>query len=216
MSIESLHPESARQFSTPDSSDSSDSELQIIEITRDLIGLIGEDPQREGLLRTPARVARAWTDLTTGYRTDLESIVNGAIFEEKYDEIVAVRKIRFFSLCEHHLLPFFGHCTVAYIPNGKVIGLSKIPRIVNMFARRLQLQERLTQQIASAIDEILQPRGVAVVVDALHMCVMMRGVEKQDSLTTTSEMVGSFKNNPQTRNEFLSLLKNTGPGSGLA
>jgi GTP cyclohydrolase I len=208
MGIESVHPKSTQPNHSSDSLDLNDSELRIVDMTKDLLGLIGEDPNREGLLRTPERVAHAWVDLTSGYRTDLENIVNGAIFEEKYDEIVAVRKIRFFSLCEHHLLPFFGQCTVAYIPDGKVIGLSKIPRIVDMYARRLQLQERLTQQIAQTINQILQPRGVAVVMDALHMCVMMRGVQKLDSMTTTSEMVGSFKNNPQTRNEFLNLLKN--------
>lgn len=179
---------------------------RIAELTRRLLVEIGEDPDRQGLLRTPDRVAQAWHDLTQGYRTNLEDLVNGAIYDEKYDEMVAVKRIEFFSLCEHHLIPFYGRCNVAYIPNGRVIGLSKIPRIVEMFARRLQLQERLTAQIAESLDEVLRPKGVAVVMEAYHMCMMMRGVEKQNSLTTTSEMLGVFKTNPQTRNEFLSLM----------
>jgi GTP cyclohydrolase IA len=172
----------------------------------ELLAEIGEDPARQGLLRTPVRAAKAWDFLTQGYRTDLAELVNGAIFTEKYDEIVAVKHIHFFSMCEHHLLPFYGVCHVAYIPDGKVIGLSKIPRIVDMFARRLQLQERLTKQIAESLNEVLKPRGVAVVMEAYHMCMLMRGVEKQDSRTTTSEMLGAFKDNPQTRQEFLSLM----------
>lgn len=179
---------------------------KISSITTDLLLEIGEDPSREGLVHTPERVARAWEYLASGYDVDLNKLVNGAIFEEKYDEIVSVKRIRFFSLCEHHLLPFYGTCSVAYIPDGKVIGLSKIPRIVNMYARRLQLQERLTQQIAEAIQNVLQPKGVAVVMEAYHMCMMMRGVEEVESRTQTSEMVGAFKNNPQTRQEFLSLI----------
>lgn len=167
---------------------------------------LGEDPERPGLVRTPERVARSWHFLTQGYRTDLTELVNGAIFEEKYDEIVTVKNIHFCSMCEHHLLPFFGVAHVAYIPNGRVIGLSKIPRIVDMFARRLQLQERLTQQVAETLDEVLRPRGVAVVMEAYHLCMIMRGVEKQDSRTTTSEMLGVFKTNPQTRSEFLNLM----------
>lgn len=171
-----------------------------------LLKELGEDPERPGLRRTPERVAKSWQSLTAGYRTDLTELVNGAIFEERYDEIVAVKNIHFCSMCEHHLLPFFGTCNVAYIPDGRVIGLSKIPRIVDMFARRLQLQERLTQQIAETIDEVLRPRGVAVVMEAFHLCMIMRGVEKQDSRTTTSEMLGAFKTNPQTRSEFLNLM----------
>ncbi|HOE96594.1 MAG TPA: GTP cyclohydrolase I FolE [Candidatus Sumerlaeota bacterium] len=179
---------------------------RIAEATRMLLTEIGEDPRRQGLARTPERVARAWEYLTQGYRTDLHTIVNGAIFDEKYDEMVAVKSIQFFSLCEHHLLPFYGKCHVAYIPDGKVVGISKIPRIVDMFARRLQIQERLTAQIAESLHEVLSPKGVGVVMEAYHMCMMMRGVEKQDSLTTTSEMLGVFKTSPQTRAEFLSLM----------
>jgi GTP cyclohydrolase I len=170
-----------------------------------LLELIGEDPEREGLKRTPLRVARALEVLTSGYTMSVEKIVNNAIFNEEYDEIVAIKNIHFFSLCEHHLLPFFGIANVGYIPNGKVIGLSKIPRLVDMFARRLQLQERLTSQIAQCIDEVLKPRGVAVVMEAYHLCMMMRGVEKQDSLTVTSCMLGDFKTNIQKRQEFLEL-----------
>lgn len=179
---------------------------RIVDATRLLLNEIGEDPEREGLLRTPLRVARAWSDLTAGYHVDLDELVNGAVFEEKYDEMVTVRNIQFFSLCEHHLLPFYGSCSVAYIPNGKIIGLSKVPRIVNMFSRRLQVQERLTQQIANTINEVLQPRGVAVVMEGYHMCMMMRGVEKTESRTVTSAMLGSFKSDQKTRMEFLSLM----------
>ncbi len=179
---------------------------KMVSAVNDILTEIGEDPLRPGLLRTPERSAKAWEYLTSGYHTNVEELVNNAIFEEKYDEIVAVKHIHFFSMCEHHLLPFYGVCNVAYIPDGKVIGLSKIPRIVDMFSRRLQLQERLTKQIAETLNDVLRPRGVAVVMEAYHMCMMMRGVEKQDSRTTTSEMLGSFKNNPQTRQEFLTLM----------
>jgi GTP cyclohydrolase I len=178
---------------------------RVVELTQRLLTAIGEDPERHGLERTPERVARAWADLTRGYHTNLEELVNGAIFAEQYDEMVVVKHIRFFSLCEHHLLPFYGVASVAYIPDGRVIGLSKLPRIVEMFARRLQVQERLTQQIAETIGEILKPKGVAVVMEAYHMCMMMRGVEKEDCLTTTSAMLGAFKH-PQTRQEFLGLV----------
>jgi GTP cyclohydrolase I len=172
---------------------------------RRVLELVGEDPGREGLVRTPLRVARALETLTSGYTMSLEKIINNAIFSEDYNEIVSVKDIHFFSLCEHHMLPFFGVAHVGYIPNGKVIGLSKIPRIVDMFARRLQLQERLTSQVAECLNEVLQPRGVAVVMEASHLCMMMRGVEKQDCLTVTSCMLGDFKTNTQTRNEFLDL-----------
>ena len=175
-------------------------------LTRQWLVEIGEDPEREGLLRTPMRVEKAWAYLTSGYSTNLDEIVNGAIFEEKCDEIVVVKHIHFFSFCEHHLLPFFGACAVGYIPNGKIIGLSKIPRIVDMFARRLQLQERMTLQIAETIQKVLNPLGVAVVTEASHLCMMMRGVEKQDSLTMSSAMLGAFRNSHQTRSEFMSLL----------
>ena len=179
---------------------------KMVRLVTDLLGEIGEDPQRQGLQRTPVRVAKAWDFLTQGYGVDLDEITNGAIFDEQYDEMVAVKRIRFFSMCEHHMLPFYGYCNVAYIPNGRVIGLSKIPRIVDMFARRLQLQERLTTQIAETLQKVLKPRGIGVVIEAYHLCMMMRGVEKQDSMTTTSEMLGGFKSNPQTRQEFLNLI----------
>ncbi len=178
----------------------------LTELVTDLLQTIGEEPSRPGLLRTPQRVARSWDYLTAGYRQNLDEIVNGAIFEEDCNELVAVKRIHFFSLCEHHLLPFFGVCSVAYIPNGRIIGLSKIPRIVDMFARRLQVQERLTKQIAESLQRVLQPSGVAVTMEAYHLCMMMRGVEKQDSRTVTSEMLGVFKTNPQTRQEFLTLM----------
>ncbi len=169
---------------------------------------IGEDPQREGLLRTPTRVSKAWDFLTKGYKDDLNKILNEAVFEEKYNQMVVVKDIDFFSLCEHHLLPFYGKCHVAYIPNGKIVGLSKIPRIVDIFARRLQVQERMTQEIAETLNNVLQPIGVAVVCEARHMCMMMRGVEKQNSVATTSSVMGEFHNDPETRQEFFDLIKN--------
>lgn len=168
---------------------------------------IGEDPSRDGLLRTPVRVEKALRDLTAGYTTDVNSVLNGALFDVDYDEMVIVKDIEFYSLCEHHMLPFFGKIHVAYIPNGKVIGLSKIPRIVDIFARRLQVQERLTQEVATTIMEAINPKGVGVVATAQHFCMMMRGVEKQHSDTVTSTMLGSFRNSRETRNEFLSLIR---------
>jgi GTP cyclohydrolase IA len=174
-----------------------------------LLHAIGENPEREGLIKTPTRVAKAWRFLTRGYGKDLDDVLNGAVFEEQYNEMVIVKDIDFFSMCEHHLLPFFGKCHVAYIPNNKIIGLSKIPRIVDVFARRLQVQERMTQQIAEALQEALQPMGVAVVCEGRHMCMMMRGVEKQNSIATTSAMLGAFRSNQKTRDEFLRLI-NTG------
>ncbi len=168
---------------------------------------IGEDPKREGLLSTPKRVAKAYEYLTSGYRKDIDEVLNNAIFNEKYNEMVIVKDIDFYSLCEHHLLPFFGKVHVAYIPDGKIVGLSKIPRIVEVFARRLQVQERMTQQIADTIEKYLNPRGVAVVVEGLHMCMMMRGVEKQNSIATTSAVHGEFHNDSKTRMEFFDLLK---------
>jgi GTP cyclohydrolase IA len=170
-----------------------------------MLTLLGEDPQRPGLSRTPLRVAKAYETLTSGYTMSLDEIVNNAVFEEKYDEIVAIKNIHFFSMCEHHMLPFYGIANIGYLPNGKVIGLSKVPRIVDMFARRLQLQERLTTQIADCLNQVLRPRGIAVVVEAYHLCMMMRGVEKQESITVTSCMLGAFRNNVQTRSEFLTL-----------
>lgn len=171
-----------------------------------LLKEIGEEPEREGLVRTPHRVAKAYEFLTKGYKEDFKKIINGAIFEEKYDEMVMVKDIDFYSLCEHHLLPFYGKVHIAYVPNGKIIGLSKLPRVVDVFGRRLQVQERLTQEIADTLDEILQPKGVGVVVEGYHMCMMMRGVQKQNSITTTSAMHGLFKEDARTRAEFLNLI----------
>ncbi|MDP4176006.1 MAG: GTP cyclohydrolase I FolE [Bacteroidota bacterium] len=174
-----------------------------------LLEEIGEDPNREGLLRTPHRVAKAYEFLTQGYHQDINKVLNGAIFEEKYDEMVVVKDIDFFSMCEHHLLPFYGKVHVAYIPKGKIVGLSKIPRIVEVFARRLQVQERMTQEIADTIRDFLDPKGVAVVSEARHMCMMMRGVEKQNSAATASAMHGLFKEDARTRAEFLNLISHT-------
>lgn len=167
---------------------------------------IGEDPAREGLLKTPSRVAKSYEFLTEGYRKNIDEILNGAIFQEKYDEMVIVKDIDFYSMCEHHLLPFYGKIHIAYIPKGKIVGLSKIPRIVDVFAKRLQVQERMTQEIADTLEKFLQPRGVAVVAEGYHMCMMMRGVEKQNSITTTSAMHGIFKEDARTRTEFLALI----------
>src|SRR2546430_5073800 len=174
---------------------------------RDLLEAVGEDPERQGLLRTPHRAARAFEFLTNGYRQDLDAIINNAIFDSDASEIVLVKNIELYSLCEHHLLPFIGQAHVAYIPNGKVIGLSKVARIVDVFARRLQIQENLTTQIAESLMGCLEPSGVAVVVEAKHLCMMMRGVEKQNSVMKTSCLLGSFKDDARTRSEFLSLLK---------
>jgi GTP cyclohydrolase I len=167
---------------------------------------VGEDPEREGLLLTPERVAKSLRFLTKGYRQDPEQLLKKAVFTESYDEMVLVKDIDIYSMCEHHMLPFFGKAHVAYIPDGKIVGLSKIPRVVEVFARRLQVQERLTQQIRDAIQNVLAPRGVGVVIEATHMCMVMRGVEKQNSLTTTSAMSGEFLNNQSTRSEFLRLI----------
>ena len=181
--------------------------ISIAEQMRRVLEAIGEDPDREGLVKTPARYEKALRFITSGYHTSLESIVNGALFTVKCDEMVVVRDIEFFSTCEHHLLPFFGKMHVAYLPKDKVIGLSKIPRIVDMFARRLQLQERLTQQVAEAIEEVISPRGVGVLCEAQHFCMMMRGVEKQHSNAITSTMLGGFRRDKATRDEFLSLVR---------
>jgi GTP cyclohydrolase IA len=168
-----------------------------------ILAAVGENPKREGLKNTPKRVSRMYAELLAGYKADSETLVNGAVFEVSYDEMVIVRDIEFYSMCEHHLLPFMGRVHVAYIPSGKVIGLSKIPRIVDMYARRLQVQERMTRQIADFIRDVLQPQGVAVVVEALHLCTMMRGVKKHNARMTTSAMHGAFRSNLATRQEFL-------------
>ncbi len=177
------------------------------ELVREMLVRLGEDPDREGLSRTPERVHKAMQHLTKGYQEDAESILNGALFTVNYDEMVIVKDIEMFSLCEHHMLPFFGKVHVAYIPNGKVIGLSKIPRLVELFSRRLQVQERLTTQIAETIQEVIKPQGVGVVCEARHLCMMMRGVEKQHSSAVTSAMLGVFRD-LDTRSEFLSLIRN--------
>ena len=174
---------------------------------RELLKLIGEDPQREGLVKTPNRVARSWEFFSQGYRANLDDIINDAIFHEDCSEMVVVRDIEFFSMCEHHMIPFFGRAHVGYLPNQRVIGLSKIPRIVDMFARRLQLQERLTSQIANTLEEVLDPVGVAVVMEGRHLCMQMRGVEKQNSFASTSAMLGQFRKSAETRSEFLSIIR---------
>jgi len=185
------------------------------ELIRNLLAEMGEDPTREGLLDTPARVERAYRFLTSGYGADIDQVLNNALFTVDYNEMVIVKDVDFYSLCEHHLLPFFGKCHVAYIPRTKVIGLSKVPRVVDVFARRLQVQERLTNQIAQTINEKIAPLGVAVVMEATHLCMSMRGVEKQNSFAVTSAMLGAFRDNARTRMEFLELIKLRSAASGL-
>lgn len=178
----------------------------MIDEIRKILIEIGEDPTRDGLVRTPSRVEASLRYLTGGYSEDADSILNGALFDVQHDEMVIVKDIEVFSLCEHHMIPFLGKCHVAYLPNNKVVGLSKIPRLVDMYARRLQVQERLTMQIAQTINDKISPRGVAVVVEARHLCMIMRGVEKQNSIAVTSSMLGAFKDDQNTRNEFLNLI----------
>jgi len=181
--------------------------MSIAPLIHGVLEAVGEDPRREGLQQTPERVDKALRFLTSGYTTDIRALVNGAIFEVKYDEMVIVKDIEFFSMCEHHMLPFFGKIHIAYIARNKVLGLSKLPRIVDVFARRLQIQERLTQQVAQCLQELLDPEGVGVVAEAQHLCMMMRGVEKQHSGTVTSAMLGVFRAQKETRDEFLSLIR---------
>jgi GTP cyclohydrolase IA len=195
-----------RQIQSQAQDDGSDlRERELAALVRRQLELIGEDPARDGLLDTPKRVARALPWLTRGYEMDVHDVVGDALFEESHANMVMVRDIEMYSLCEHHMLPFFGKVHVAYIPNGHVVGLSKLPRIVEVFARRLQVQERLTEQIAQAIEDVIRPQGVGVVVEALHLCMMMRGVEKQNSKTITSALRGKFRDCPMTRDEFLTL-----------
>ena len=182
------------------------------ELVREMLVRLGEDPKREGLTRTPARVHRAFEYLTRGYQQDPEAMLRGALFTVNYDEMVIVKDVEMFSLCEHHMLPFFGKVHVAYIPKGKVVGLSKIPRLIEIFSRRLQIQERLTTQIAETIQKAIEPQGVGVVIEARHLCMMMRGVEKQHSAAVTSSMLGCFRDEQETRTEFLSLIRNRSNG----
>jgi GTP cyclohydrolase I len=178
----------------------------IAALTRDLLSELGEDPDRETLLRTPARVAESLRFLTQGYGVDVRDVIRDAVYAEPYEEMVLVRDVEVYSLCEHHMLPFYGRAHIAYMPRGRIVGLSKLPRVVDVFARRLQVQERLTTQIAEALDEALHPYGVAVVIEAFHLCMMMRGVQKQNSQTVTSALTGVFRSDPKTRSEFLELI----------
>lgn len=179
---------------------------ELADLVKNLLSALGENPQREGLLKTPLRVAKALQDLTAGYTTDIDALINRAVFEETYNEMVVVKDIRFYSMCEHHMLPFFGVAHVAYLPKGKIIGLSKIPKLVQVFAKRLQVQERMTQQIAETLWEKLSPLGVAVVIEARHLCMEMRGARSQDSPTVTSAMLGGFRERERTRDEFLAFI----------
>lgn len=204
LSTEVTHPDVPTLYRRDDVYDQDTTEV-ISDKVRDIIDLLGEDPNREGLLKTPERVAKSHQFMTHGYRMDPEAILRSALFEEDYSEMIIVKDIEIYSLCEHHMLPFFGKAHVAYIPDGKIVGLSKIPRVVDVFARRLQVQERLTIQIRDAIDSVLHPLGVGVVIEAQHLCMMMRGAEKQNSITTTSAMSGEF-HQASTRLEFMRLL----------
>ena len=177
------------------------------ELTEELLGLIGEDSRRQGLIKTPKRVAESWKFLCQGYHQNLNEIINEAVFDEFAKDMIIVKDIEFYSLCEHHLIPFYGKAHVGYIPNGKIIGLSKIPRIIDFYSRRLQIQERLTNQIATCIQDLLNPKGVAVIMEGRHFCMLMRGVQKQNSIASTSSMLGAFKDKSTTRNEFLKLVE---------
>ena len=181
-------------------------ETEFKSLVEQILRAVGEDPKREGLLKTPERVEKSLKFLTSGYDIDVDKLVNDALYNENYNEMVIVKNIDVYSLCEHHMLPFFGKCHIAYLPQGKIIGLSKVPRLIDAYSRRLQVQERLTTEIAQCIQNIVKPAGVAVVIDAMHLCMSMRGVEKQNSYTTTSSMLGCFKDDARTRSEFLSLL----------
>jgi GTP cyclohydrolase I len=210
-SSDSRHPAAARRHTvspvvdTDEIIDDSERTMEFESIVRRQLELIGEDPLREGLLKTPARVARSLGWLTRGYDEDARSVIGDALFEEDHENMVMVRDIELYSMCEHHMLPFFGKAHVAYIPNGRIVGLSKLPRVVDVYARRLQVQERLTEQIADALEEVLAPKGVGVVIEAVHLCMMMRGVEKQSSRTITSSLRGAFRDDAKTRSEFLGL-----------
>jgi GTP cyclohydrolase IA len=204
--VSAIHANSPGMISDDGEDDRLPANPRLAELVHGLLAELGEDPERQGLIKTPDRVARSLEFLTSGANQDLGRLVNGAIFAEECNEMVVVKNIHFFSLCEHHMLPFFGVCSVAYIQNGHIIGLSKIPRIVDMYARRLQVQERLTNEIAVALDSALSPAGVGVVMEAYHLCMMMRGVQKQDSRTVTSAMHGVFKDDSKTRQEFLTLM----------
>ncbi len=182
-------------------------QLRVMDATRQVLSALGEDPERQGLLDTPRRVAKMYGELLSGYATDPVQVLNGALFDVEYDGMVVVKDIEFHSMCEHHMLPFSGHANVGYLPDHKVVGLSKVPRLVDVFARRLQVQERLTQQVAHAISTLVRPKGVGVVIEASHMCSVMRGVRKQDAAMVTSSMLGVFRTDPATRNEFLSIVR---------
>lgn len=210
-SMEIRPPREQAPHSTSTDAAAKPSQERVEAMYREILTFVGEDPDREGLLRTPHRVVEALKFLTRGYEQDIEALLNGAIFHEEYDDMVVVKDVEFYSQCEHHMLPFFGKAHIGYIPNGRIVGLSKIPRIVDMFSRRLQVQERLTTEIAEALEEALKPRGVAVVLEGAHMCMLMRGVQKQDATMITSHVMGTFRTDRATRQEFMALVKGGGP-----
>ena len=211
--LESLEIRPSRERGTggaPTGSTERPGQERVEAMYREILTFVGEDPDREGLLRTPHRVVEALKFLTRGYEQDVQTLLNGAVFHEDYDDMVVVKDIEFYSQCEHHMLPFFGKAHIGYIPNGRIVGLSKIPRLVDMFSRRLQVQERLTTEIAQALEEALKPRGVAVVLEGAHMCMLMRGVQKQDATMITSHVMGTFRTDRATRQEFMALVKGNG------